>query len=263
MKVSVIITTYNQADTIERAINSVLFQQFEDFEIIIINDGSTDRTKRISNQYQCQLNTTVFNLHKVGMMKAYYLGFESCKGDYICLCDGDDYWTDIYKLQKQFDYMEVNQDCGLCITKVHTKSGDVNYPMTVDVDHINKNMSFDSLLLGNAYIHAQSYMIRKSVFDKYIDFRKFLHFYTWDYPIVLELIRHTRFHCLNFHSAIFVKSFESVTQTRSRIKRLKRVYGQYRIKLYFILKYGCKPTTILRLIYLAIRAIYSIIFKRW
>ena len=125
-------------------------------------------------------------------------------------------------------------------------------------------MSFDTLLKGKANIHAQSYLIRKSDFDKYVDFDSFVNrFNTWDYPIVLELIQHARFHCLDFYSAVHVINDESVTHTRSRIKRFKYIWGNYKIKLYYIHKYGCKLSTKFYLIYRAIRHIYSIGAKRW
>ena len=241
MKVSVITTAYNHQDTIQRAINSVRSQRFKDYEHIIIDDTDT----------------------KNGMMKTYREAFKRCTGKYITFCDGDDYWIDTNRLAEQVNYMDNHEDCGLCLTLVYTDIGNKRYNMKVSADYINKNMSFDSLLKGNAYIYAPSYMIRKSDFDKYINFDKFLKFNVWDYPIVLELIKHTRFHCLDFYSAVFTKNVESVTNTRSRIKRLKYVYGNYKIKWYYIRRYGCKLSTIAYLTYRAIRHIYSIGAKRW
>lgn len=247
MKISVLTTAYNHQNTLQRAIDSVQMQKGVLIEHIIIDD--TERN--------------------YGMMRTFEEGFAKCTGDYIAICDGDDYWISKYKLKRQVEYMEEHSDCGLCITKVMTEINIdgkcIRFPVKTDVKHINENMSFDSLLKGNAFIYAQSYLIRKSVFDRYIDFGKFvkLKFITWDLPIVLELIKHTKFYCLDFHSAVYVKNMESVTNTMQRIKRLKYILGQYRIKIYFICKYGCKINTILYLIYRFIRHLYSIIFKRW
>jgi len=226
---------------LNRAINSVKEQRGIEYEHIIIDD--TD--------------------DKNGMMRTYQEAFRRCSGSYITFCDGDDYWIDPYRLKKQVDYMENHRDCGLCLTLVYTEVDGKRYGIEVSTDYINKNMSFDSLLKGKAYIYAPSYLIRKSDFDKYINFDEFLKFNVWDYPIVLELIRHIRFHTLDFYSAVFTKNVESVTNTKSRIKRLKYVWGNYKIKWYYIRKYGCKPSTIIYLIYRAIRHIYSIGAKRW
>jgi len=263
----VIIASYNHAKSIKKAIGSVLQQTFKDFKIIIIDDGSTDGSVEIIKKY-ASLNKKIeayFENHS-GLMNTYLKGFSKCEGKYITVCDCDDYWIDKDKLKKQVEYMENNGDCGLCFTKVYTKAeGDKLTPMSISVDNINKNMSFDSLLKGNANIHAQSYMIRKSIFDKHINFQKFINlgFHVWDYPIVLELIKHTRFHCLDFYSAVWVKNIESVTNTRDRKRRFLYLLNSFRIKGYYIKKYGCKINTLLYLIYRITRDIYSIIFRRW
>ena len=261
MKVSVIVTTYRHSmHDIDRAIKSVLDQVTPNwFEIILINDNEL----HIACAHRSRVN--IINTGHIGMMRAYQMGFNAAKGKYITFCDGDDYWNTNQKLQIQIEYMEANPDCGVCFTKVMTEDGNNLTTMKKSAQFINNNISFDSLLRGNAHIHAQGYFIRRSTFEKYIDFNKFIRlgFRVWDYPIVLELIHHTRFHCLDFHSAVFVKSEESATQTRSRKKRASIIYGNYRIKWYYILKYGCKLSTILILIYYLARRTYSLIFRIW
>lgn len=241
MKVSVITTAYNHQKTIDRAIKSVKDQSFKDYEHIIIDDTDT----------------------KNGMMNTYREAFRRCKGEYIAFCDGDDYWVHPHKLEMQVEYLDQNPDCGLCITKVFTEVDDKRENMKVNANFVNENMSFDNLLKGNAYIHAQSYMIRKKDFDNLIDFDSFMKFNVWDYPIVLELIQFVKFHCLDVYTAVYTKNNESVTNSRSRSERLKYVLGNYKIKLHYISKYGCKLSTKTYLVYRFTRDIYSIIFKRW
>lgn len=241
-KVSVITTAYNHKDTIQRAINSVRMQKGVEYEHIVIDDTPT----------------------KNGMMKTYQKAFGRCSGEYISLCDGDDYWITAFKLKDQVEYMDNHPECGLCITKVYDEVGGKWLDRIPGASHINENMSFDNLLRGKANIHAQSYMIRKSGFDKYIDFDMFAQvFALWDYPIVLELIQHTKFHCLDFYSAVNVINEESVTHTRSRANRIKYLKDQYKVKWYYIRKYGCKFSTKMYLIYRILRSIYSTGAKTW
>ena len=260
MKVSVLITSYNHADTLKRAIDSVLMQK-TDFrvEIICIDDSSIDGSSEILQDYfpKNMIHVLRFGEHR-GMMKTYQLGFKECTGDYICLCDCDDYWWDEYKLQKQVDYMENHPDCGLCVTKCYTESNGNRTGM-----NLPSEITYDKLLRGNANVHAQTYMIRKSDFDKYIHFERFLKFNVWDYPIVLELIQHCTIDCLDFYSAVYNKRVESKTNSQLRLRRLKYILGTYQIRLYYILKYGCKFNTLLFLIYKFMRDIASIILKRW
>ena len=265
-KVSVIITSYNHAHTISRAINSVLSQITPyKIQIIVIDDGSTNGSIKIIQEYYDRgLINVIQGMDHCGMMRAYAEGFKRCKGEYIMFCDCDDYWSDTGKIQKQVEYMDKALDCGLCYTQIEIDNGSGVIKKDFDVMFLQSHITYDNLLKGNAYIHAPTYCIRKSEFDKWIDFEMFAkHFNVWDYPIVLELILHTRFHCLNFHSAVLVESKESVTRTRKRWKRLKYVSGNYKIRLYYILRYGCKLSTIFYLIYRFARDMYAIIFYRW
>lgn len=245
--ISVITTAYNHQNTLQRAIDSVRAQKGVEIQHIVIDD----------------------TVRKHGLMLTFYEAFKRCEGEYIAFCDGDDYWTCTDKLSIQKKYLDDHPEVGLCFTLVYTGGDHTGWKslefMPVNATDINSKMSFDRLLKGNAFIHAQSYLIRKSVLDQYIDFAKFivLGFRTWDYPIVLDLINHTQFHCMDFYSAVYTKNLESVTNTRSRKKRFEYILNSYKIKLYFIKKYGCRVSTIIYLLYLFIRHLYSITFRRW
>jgi glycosyltransferase involved in cell wall biosynthesis len=113
--VSVLMITYNHEKYIEEAIRGILLQQV-DFavELLICNDASTDNTNRLIES--CILDNTSqltirCNHHKqnIGMMANFIFGLEHCKGKYIALCEGDDYWTDPLKLKKQVDFLEANE----------------------------------------------------------------------------------------------------------------------------------------------------------
>lgn len=266
MKVTTLITSFNKAATLRRAIDSVLAQVCDfDREIIVLDDGSTDRSVDIILDYiRREKLTRAYLMDHRGMMHNYREGFERCRGQYITFCDCDDYWTNPYRLHYQVAYMDAHPECPLCVTKVHTEVNGHFLPPPPESFWSDDNITFDNLLRGNAYIHAQSYMMRRSAFDKWVDFDLMAsRFHVWDYPIVLELIRHGRFHRLPIYTAVYVKNTESATNTNGRRKRLRHILGCYKIRLYYILKYGCRPSTGLYMAYRFARDIASIILKRW
>ena len=260
LKVSVLITSYNHAPTLRRAIESVLMQRTAfDVQVIAVDDCSSDDSVAIIRQYQDKVTCVAFPDH-YGMMRAYAVGLGRCEGQYIAVCDCDDYWTDPLKLAKQVDYMDVHPDVGLCVTDVMIQCGS-----TLTCSPQGGKITFDTLLKGTACIYAPSYMIRREALERWVDFEKFVRigFKVWDYPLVLELIRHCKFHRLPFYGGVFVVNPESVTHTRSRGRRLRYVLGNHRIRAWYIFKYGCKVTTIMYLMYRFTRDCYSIIFRRW
>lgn len=120
IKVSVVVTTYNQQDTIARTLDSILRQECGfDYEIVIGEDCSTDGTLTVCKEYARRFNgkiRLIANPRNKGLVANYYDCLLQCRGRYIADCAGDDYWIDSRKLQKQYDMLERNPD----VTLVHT-----------------------------------------------------------------------------------------------------------------------------------------------
>ncbi len=119
--VSVCCITYNHKEYIEKSIKSFLMQNTTfPFEIIIHDDASTDRTAEIVRENEKKhpnLITAIYqteNQYSKGKKISPTYVWPRAKGKYIALCEGDDYWTDEYKLQKQVDFLESNPDFVLC-----------------------------------------------------------------------------------------------------------------------------------------------------
>lgn len=126
MKVSVGMITYNHEDYITRAIESVL-EQITSFsvELIIGEDNSTDATLLICKEY-AELYPDKIKIissdSNVGMMNNFIRTLKACDGRYVAFLEGDDYWTNPYKLQKQVDFLMVNHDYSACFHNVLVKS---------------------------------------------------------------------------------------------------------------------------------------------
>jgi len=113
-KVSVCITSFNHAPFIAQAIDSVLEQKTNfPFDIIIADDFSKDETQNILLRYQEKypnLVRLILNDINIGATKNTVKILAEASGKYVAMLDGDDYWTDPTKLQKQFDFLEANPD---------------------------------------------------------------------------------------------------------------------------------------------------------
>lgn len=107
---SVVLNTYNAKDTIRKTISSILNQSFRDFELIVVDDGSTDNTLEIIDEYltSCDMQYTVIPLQENnGIAHSRNVGIDTATGRYIAFIDDDDLWTED-KLRKQFAFLEKN-----------------------------------------------------------------------------------------------------------------------------------------------------------
>jgi len=107
MKISVVIPGYNRAHTILRSVESVLKQSFKAFEVIIVNDGSTDETLELLRPFENQIN--VISQSNKGVSAARNFGIRKASGDWIALLDSDDEWLPD-NLEKQVDYLKLNPE---------------------------------------------------------------------------------------------------------------------------------------------------------
>lgn len=149
--VSVIMLTYNHEKFVSKAIESVLCQKtYFPFEIIIGEDFSTDSTREIcieftrNNPEKIKLLPSVENL---GMLPNFIRTLNSCDGEYIAFCEGDDYWIDPLKLQKQVDFLNNNPDYAIVHTNKKVLIGEKFYDDAPD--NMNYNNIAESLFLSN------------------------------------------------------------------------------------------------------------------
>jgi glycosyltransferase involved in cell wall biosynthesis len=125
-KVSVCVPTFNHEKFIAQTIEGALMQKTDfEFEIVIGDDGSTDNSPKIIAEYAQKYPDIIRAfLHKENLgpkeprefagRNNVLMLLKACKGDYVALCEGDDYFTDPLKLQKQADFMDANPDFAIC-----------------------------------------------------------------------------------------------------------------------------------------------------
>jgi glycosyltransferase involved in cell wall biosynthesis len=105
MKVSIVLPVYNGAKYIEEAIKSIQAQSFSDWELLIINDGSTDGTKDILNNIPEARLKIIDNPKNLGLQASLNIGLNAAQGEYIARLDADDRWITKDKLEKQVRWL--------------------------------------------------------------------------------------------------------------------------------------------------------------
>lgn len=180
--VSVVIITYNHERYIEQAIDSVLMQNVNfEYEIIIGDDNSLDRTQEIIKRYQLlypRQIKSILRTENVGMRNNSNDLRSKCKGKYMILLEGDDYWIDQNKLQKQVEFLEKNKDfiaVGHWCDVVDENSNSTNlYPNKDKIFNFKKNIYTlndykNDIIPG----HANTLMYRNIYLNNTHDLNKF------------------------------------------------------------------------------------------
>lgn len=160
-KVSVIIPTYNRARYICRAINSVLDQTFTDYEIIVVDDGSTDNTREVLAPYGGKI--VYIPQTNQGVSAARNKGIEQAKGEYIAFLDSDDYWMP-EKLIEQVKILDANPRVGIvyCRMPIINAKGEKIGMKPAGVSGRN----LQELLEVGGDIPTSTVMIRRECFSK-------------------------------------------------------------------------------------------------
>lgn len=161
-KISVILPVYNASKYLIKALESLSNQTFNDFEIITINDGSTDNSLELLEEYaKKEPRLRIISRENKGITRSLNEGIDLAKGEYIARMDSDDISLP-QRFEKQLNFMSVNNldVCGTQYERFGTKIGFSNMP-------INCKDCYYKLLLGTAMAHP-SILIKKSVIEKYM-----------------------------------------------------------------------------------------------
>jgi glycosyltransferase involved in cell wall biosynthesis len=218
-KISVIMSVYNGEKYLKLAVESILNQSFKDFEFIIIDDGSVDKSLDLLRDFQkSDERIKIISRKNKGLIASLNEGVGLAQGEYIARMDTDDI-SKIDRLEKQVKYMEENNlvVCGTwaeAIDSLGNKIKDMNYPPSE-----KKIKSF--ALLHNPFIHP-SVMFRKDIFEKVGGYRNFFK-YIEDYELWTRII--FKYKTGNIPEALLYYRLheEQITQKNNLEMRLKGV----------------------------------------
>lgn len=175
--VSISCITYNHSAYIRQCLDGMLMQQTTfGFEILIHDDCSTDGTDDIIREYVSrypQIIKPLFeeeNQYQQGKpIGTIVWNLPRAKGKYIAMCEGDDYWTDSLKLQKQVDFMEANPEYGLCYTDYDMcdENGNLTHKSCFEEGYAKPILSFEEHLYRQGYIAPMTWLFRRDVYESF------------------------------------------------------------------------------------------------
>jgi len=168
--VSVCSIAYNHEKYIAQMIESVIIQKTcFDYVLIIGEDCSTDKTREICDSYKSRYPDKIkllYNDKNIGASKNIINVLNYCQSKYIAICEGDDYWTDPYKLQKQVDFLEVNPEYSAAVHQ--TERINENNPNKKELYFkYSKDVLSKKEVIRSTSIHTNSIVFRKDALMKY------------------------------------------------------------------------------------------------
>jgi glycosyltransferase involved in cell wall biosynthesis len=166
-KVSICMITYNHEKFIAQAIESVLSQiSTFGYKLYIGEDVSTDTTRAICLAYQARFPDMIEVLpatKNLGAIRNFKRTIEACQGEYIAILEGDDYWIDPYKLQKQIDFLDSNPDFTVCYTNIYWLYPDGSQRFVATDKENRHELTIDDILENN-YVATLTCVFRNKLF---------------------------------------------------------------------------------------------------
>jgi glycosyltransferase involved in cell wall biosynthesis len=161
--ISVIIPTFNRSGVVVRAINSVLDQNNKNFELIVVDDGSTDETELLLSPLNDSGQLKYFKIKNLGVSSARNFGVSQAIGDWLCFLDSDDEWLP-NKLQDQLEFVQKNSSYQIVYSEeIWIRNGVRVNPRAIHQKH--SGWVFDKCV-QQCFIAPSSVMLRKSLFHE-------------------------------------------------------------------------------------------------
>lgn len=162
VKVSVIIPAFNSMAFLAKALDSVFRQTFSDFEVIVVDDGSTDGTASYLNSLDYQ-NVRLISQSNQGVSAARNTGIQAARGEYLAFLDADDVW-EASKLEKQVNFLDNHQDIGIVGAKITLIDSEGQLIRKLDIPH-NQRITMEDLLKYDCLLCGSTPLVRRVCFE--------------------------------------------------------------------------------------------------
>lgn len=245
--VSILCLSFNQAHYIHQCLDGFVMQKTAfPFEAIIHDDASKDGTAEIIQEYAenyPQIIKPIFEKEnqytKIGFSGIGELMSEKAQGKYIAFCEGDDYWIDPYKLQKQVNYMEMHPECVMC----YSKAQKFNQNISCIISEYGDLSSFDKQLFHDN-IPTLTMLFRKTIYTQYLneDFPR-TEWMMEDMPLCMYLYKHGQVHFMKDVMGVYRVLENSASHFGNVEKAFLFMDNSFKVRLFMLDKYGSEMVT--------------------
>lgn len=237
--VSILCATYNQEKYIKTTVDGFLMQQTQfPFEIIVHDDASSDTTPSILREYELNFPDTFNNIYQTQNQLSQEFSSvtkilaNKARGKYIAFCEGDDYWTDPLKLQKQIDLLEANPDYGMVHTNydvyIEPESRIMKYTRDIPEGNIFKYLLKSNQIGTLTAVFRKEFIlsaISEGIFDQ--------GFKMTDYPLWLFIASSSKVGFISDTTSMYRRLRESASNSENPIRAHLFRQSAVDIVLYF------------------------------
>lgn len=247
--VSVCCITFNHEQYIKDALDGFVMQKTDFvFEIVISDDCSFDNTRNIIDEYKLRFPKLIRDVSPAknkGIIENWKHVHLEARGEYIAFCEGDDYWTDPFKLQKQVEYMRRNPQCGLCITdftcQTDCDKDSITFPVFASKSTFQPQ-SFLEHLQNAGYIGPMTWLYKRELFLHNIE--DYINITDATLAIALDLFKISEVAYLPDRTAVYRVHNNSAANPSSMNKKLEYIIGVHDTQLFYARKYECSADVI-------------------
>lgn len=229
-KVSVIIPAYNAEKDINKSIDSVIAQTMQDFELIVVNDGSTDNTENMILSYKDTLGDKLHYYYKenTGVADTRNFGIDKATGEYILFVDADDY-IDKDLLSKLQVYMDKNVDAiKFKLTKIDTKGNVIEKIQGPVFDVTNGEKAFNELFYQDVLIDAMCIYLWKREYIAKHNYRFVKDTYHEDFGLIpIMLVNADTVVSADVYGYYYVQSENSIMRNIDHNKAIKKMQDSF------------------------------------
>jgi glycosyltransferase involved in cell wall biosynthesis len=241
LMVSIKCTVYNHAPFLRQCLDGFVMQQTNfRFEAVVHDDASTDNSAHIIQEYAEKYPDIIKpvyekeNIYSKDKVQLRRIMNDLCKGKYVALCEGDDFWTDPLKLQKQVDYMESHPDCSLCFTAAEVIC-EKGIPENNELPFAQQETrDWNGVELAKKWVVPTATILHINDMEDYPYDSRFIY---GDFPLILYMQQKGYAHCIGEITATYRRNPGSVLFKTRNLYRLITYYEA--IKEVFGKKYNC------------------------